>query len=244
MDIFKFVILSVACVSGFMTISYEGVAQQRGWGVGSSYMMDRLGFLSILGFLCLWGSVIISFFVNPWWSAFLVLIIGFVGNMILTILFGSYTQLLAIPLVIGSFILVSLYVFPSSTPIDNANYDNTTSNIGHFSKSIGHSNSALKIADKFRGKNGMDLKSLNKFMESLNKALSEAKKVDTQKINENIQGFEYHYRREFIKGLELVIKGAKKQDLEMYIEGNSLFNDWIKWYSHSYDNFGKYYDDF
>jgi hypothetical protein len=85
-DLLKFGILSVACIGGFMTTSYYAIANQKGWPAGLMFVNDgsRMSYLIVAGIICQYGSVIISFFVNPWWTALLVLLIGFIGCMILT----------------------------------------------------------------------------------------------------------------------------------------------------------------
>lgn len=111
MDLFKFLILSIACIGGLMVVSYQNVAEEKGWAVGTSFDLQRGGIVAILGFLCMLGGVLISFFVNPWWSAPLVLIIGFIGNMILTLMFKKASQILALLLVLFSYVAIPIYVF-------------------------------------------------------------------------------------------------------------------------------------
>ncbi len=105
-----FITLSLGCLSGWMVVSYQGVAEKKGWPVGEFFSLEKGGLIGILGLIAQWGSVILSFFVNPWWTAPLVLAFGFLINMIITTVLKTYTQIFSVILLTVSYILVWIYV--------------------------------------------------------------------------------------------------------------------------------------
>jgi hypothetical protein len=113
MDYIKFIILIVACTGGFIATSYSYLAKEKGWSTGRLFGGNNheMTYMIWLGNICQFGSVIISFFVNPWWSAFLVLFLGFIGYMVLANIFKTYSQVISGILILASFILVPIYVF-------------------------------------------------------------------------------------------------------------------------------------
>jgi len=110
-DLTKFIILFLCCLSGFMIVSYEGVAERRGWPIGEKFALSNPSWVGILGIFNLIGSIVLSFILNPWWSALVVFSLGFLGNLIMTSIFKKNTQILALVLSIITYILVLIYVF-------------------------------------------------------------------------------------------------------------------------------------
>jgi len=105
-----FITLCLCCLSGWMVVSYQGVAEKKGWPVGEFFSLEKGGFIGILGLVAQWGSVLISFFVNPWWTAPLVFAFGFLINMVATTVLKEYTQILSVILLIISYTLVWIYI--------------------------------------------------------------------------------------------------------------------------------------
>jgi len=113
MDILKFIILSVACTGGFIVSLYPQVANEKGWPVGKLFWPHKISYIQVLGYLCLYGSIILSFIYNPWWSSILVIIIGFICFYIIAFIFKTYSQLISGILVFASLIFIPLFVFKS-----------------------------------------------------------------------------------------------------------------------------------
>jgi len=236
MDILKFIILSVACISGFMVTSYDGVAQEKGWEIDSMFKIEEAGFITIMGLMCQWGSVIISFFVNPWWSAFLVLIIGFLGNMLLTIVFKRYTRFIAIPFVIISFALVSLFAFSSSSPFQSSVSESMSSkNLDHFFNSIEYANNSNEVSNQLKSFEKVDKKKISKMIELKRKALNEAKLVNIEKIDKQLNGFKEHFKNEYMKGLKYYIEAYSENDNSKIYESHRLLRRWGMWYNDNYN---------
>ena len=106
----KFIILTIACISGLMAISYSSQARQTGWAVGGLFK-NKISSIVLIGGLYFIGSFVISFFVNPWWSAILVLFLGIIGCYSIFTIFKAYSQPLAVFLMAISLILIVAYIF-------------------------------------------------------------------------------------------------------------------------------------
>ncbi|MGD9486922.1 MAG: hypothetical protein AB7W47_02800 [Calditrichaceae bacterium] len=226
MDITKFMILSIACIGGFMVTSYQGIAHKKGWPVGKAFDISKAGWIAVLGFMCQWGSVIISFFVNPWWSAFIVLIVGFIGYMTLVSIFKKHSQILATIIIFLSYFLIPFYIFSNTTDI---------SHIEHFIKSIDYSNHGTRLLNQGESFVLIDDTIMNKVISFKKDALKEAVQIDIEKLNEVLNGFGDHYKKEFISGLELFIDGYENNDAEKIIMGQVLLEKWGNWYDDNID---------
>lgn len=244
MDVFKFIILSVACLSGFMVTSYQGIAEQRGWKIGTWFDLNQMSWIAVLGFICQWGSVVISFFVNPWWSAILVLIVGFVGNIILTSILKAFTQIIAIPLVIASFFLVSVYAFSPSSPMQSSSQTSTINkNIDHFITSIEYANEANRVSNEFDSSGKASGEKLNEIVEFRKKALEEAGLVDTEQLNNQVASFGSQYKNSFIQGLQLFIEGHTENNSDKFFEGQKLLFNWEIWFRDNYNRIVQKYEE-
>ena len=221
MDVTKLLILSLGCMSGFMITSYQGIAEQRGWPIGKIFILEKAGWIAILGILCQYGCVLVSFFVNPWWSAFIVLIIGFFANMLLTSIFKKYTQPLAGVLVFISYILIANFVFIDLE--DERNFN-------HFKTSMVHATQVADIANREAPFTVLTVEEIGSILETSRAALREARKVDIGRLNSRLLGFGDHYQRQFIVGLELVIVGFEQHDSEKMMLGQLSQNKWNEWY--------------
>ena len=103
----------MACIGGFTATSYASLAKMKGWPVGSLFDFngEKMSYIIVGGLMCQYGSVIISFIVNPWWSAFIVLALGFLGYMTLAKIFKEFSQFISVILIIISFFLIPIYIF-------------------------------------------------------------------------------------------------------------------------------------
>ena len=224
MDYLKFSILTIACIGGFMATSYSYLAKQKGWPIGSYFINGNMSYIVVGGFMCQFGSVIISLFVNPWWSAFIVFGLGFVGYMVLSSILKVYSQIVSGVLVVVSIILIPIYVFGNSSLNQNTN---------HLFSSIDFSNKATAIINQSEPIDTLDYKSMEKIMGYKNQALAEAKKVDIEMLNQRLDGFGDHFNEEFMKGLEIIIEGYETNDPEKFLQGQILDDKWGVWYSNN-----------
>ena len=106
MNYINLIVLILASTTGLMVISYQGIAKVKGWGVGASFDTSNSYVLTVPALILLLASLVLSVVYNPWWSLFIVLVAGFVVNMLLTVLFKQKTQYLALVLLIVSTILL------------------------------------------------------------------------------------------------------------------------------------------
>jgi hypothetical protein len=109
MDYTKLFILALGCMSGYMAISYSSLARAGGYPVGSFFRGMSIPVIG--GFICCLGSIVISLFVNPWWSSIIVLLIGVVGATLTTMLFREMSQYLCIVLVVVFLVLTVTCLF-------------------------------------------------------------------------------------------------------------------------------------
>jgi hypothetical protein len=219
-----------------MVTSYEGIAQAKGWPVGKLYKNERMSYLIVLGIMCQWGSVIISFFVNPWWSAFLVLVIGFYGNMFLTIVFKSFTRFVALPLAVGSFFLVTLFAFSSNSPLQESSTAIQKS-FSHFHNSIEYANRSTEVSNQLGSFQKVEDEKVQQMVDLKRKALNEAKLVKIEILSNKIPGFKEHFENKYIKGLEYFIEGHTENDNSKIFESHKLLRSWGNWYNRNYEKF-------
>ena len=226
MDITKLVILSVACIGGFIVTSYQGMARQKGWPLGRAFDLGRSSLIAILGFVSQWGAILISFFVNPWWTSIIVLIIGFLGSMILTNIFKVHSQVLSVIILIPSLILVPLFVFNNSAEITS---------LEHFIKSIDYANEGTRLINQGEPFEQIDAEVIQEVVQYKKLSLNEAFQVDIKLLDKRLDSFGEHYKKEFIAGLELYIDGFDNNDKEKFLMGQVLDNKWGQWYAENID---------
>ena len=68
------------------------------------------------------------------------------------------------------------------------------------------------------------------------RALTEARKVNIEMLNDDYKGLGDHYRNEFIRGLELYIMGYDEENDIKYLQGQIIFDKWGVWYIENFDN--------
>jgi len=226
MDYTKFALLTIACIGGFMATSYSSLAKQKGWPIGLYFTNENMSYIVVGGFMCQFGSVIISLFVNPWWSAFIVFGLGFVGYMVLSSILKVYSQIVSGVLVVVSIILIPIYVFGNSS---------LNQNINHFIASIDFSNKASTIINQNEHISTLEKESMEKMMSFIRQALMEAKQVEIKMLNQTLDGFGDHFNDEFIKGLEILIDGYETNDSDKFLQGQILDDKWGTWYSKNID---------
>lgn len=74
MDYAALTMCIVLCAGGSIASGYSGVAAQKGWPVG--LLFQGSGMMTILGGFVGFSAAILSAFLNPWWTAFIVFVAG------------------------------------------------------------------------------------------------------------------------------------------------------------------------
>ena len=67
-------------------------------------------------------------------------------------------------------------------------------------------------------------------------ALGESKKVDRDVMNDFYPSFGDHFESKFVHGLELIVSGYERDELELMNQGQRLFNQWKDWYNANRDD--------
>ncbi len=95
-------------------------------------------------------------------------------------------------------------------------------NMKQFTKSLNYSVNGYKL-----------LKENNKIKAIIffENAFEEAKKVDINNIEKIVKGFKQHFCNEYMKGLEIFIKGLKENNKEIMLEGAKLLDKWSLWHN-------------
>ena len=110
--------------------------------------------------------------------------------------------------------------------------DDTSS---HFSKAINYKNKATEIINKSAAYKKLSQTDMDKIIGHYKKALTEAKKADTESMNKYYPEFGDHFRSEFMKGLELFIQSYDTVDMKASIESQILLDQWGNWYQANFD---------
>lgn len=88
----------IASTGGFIASLYEPIASRMGLTVGHYFKKD--GVLTTVGGIVVFGVAILSAFINPWWSIFIILISGWLLSQILISVFKAFAQMLALLLTV------------------------------------------------------------------------------------------------------------------------------------------------
>lgn len=78
---------------------------------------------------------------------------------------------------------------------------------------------------------------LEEYVDKLKKALREAKLVNIEFLNRRFSDWGNKYRDEYIKGLELTIKGLEDGDNAKALKGQLLLDKYGSWHSVNLNNF-------
>lgn len=109
MDLTLLLLQSSVFGAGLMINSYEINARRMGWPVGEWFLGGS--WLCILGGLSALMALVGAIIANPWWSVFLVLIIGFVFGSIAPMYFKKQTQIFSALLLLMSYVMLSIYCY-------------------------------------------------------------------------------------------------------------------------------------
>ena len=69
------------------------------------------------------------------------------------------------------------------------------------------------------------------FLKNLNIAYKIGKKIKVEKIEKKIPNFTKHFKEEYLKGLEFIIKGYKEKSQIRKVTGVALIEKWSIWYN-------------
>ncbi len=144
-------------------------------------------------------------------------------------------HLLSSAVFVASFVLAFAYfadgiktdqIIPQIIPWVSVSNDN----IEHYSKSIDLANKATKISNSGEAYQQIGEEEIKGMVGNYKLALTEARQVDTQKLNSMYSGLGDHYKNEFIVGIEMFINGFEKSDTEKFLQGQMLLSQWGDWY--------------
>ena len=80
------------CTAGWIFLSYQGAAQEKGWPIGNIYRSTNT---LIFGFSGILLPFIGAFFIPPWWASFLIVGLGFLLMSLILGVFKSRSQIIA-----------------------------------------------------------------------------------------------------------------------------------------------------
>ena len=91
------IIIIFTLLAGFswVVLSYDYYAKLKCWPV-SRWYEENTSLIKIAGFISLPGSVLASAYLIQWWSAFIVIIVGFCIAQLMTSLFKKNVQYIAL----------------------------------------------------------------------------------------------------------------------------------------------------
>jgi hypothetical protein len=95
---------SVIAIGGFTASVYETIAYRMGIPVGLYF--HRNGIITILGGFVTFVAIILSAFINPWWTIFIVFICGWFFSQLLISVFKISSQVISILLMVGGVIFL------------------------------------------------------------------------------------------------------------------------------------------
>lgn len=89
-----------------MATTYEVIAKRIGLPIG--FYFQRNGLMTIIGSLITFGAVILSAFINPWWTIFIVAIAGWFFSQLIIGTFKSISQIISLILIVIGIIGLSI----------------------------------------------------------------------------------------------------------------------------------------
>lgn len=89
------VVFTLLASFSWVVLSYDRYAKLKGWPV-SRWYKENTSLIKIAGFISLPGSALASTYLAQWWSAFIVLIVGFCIAQLMTSLFKKNVQYMAL----------------------------------------------------------------------------------------------------------------------------------------------------
>lgn len=106
----------------------------------------------------------------------------------------------------------------------------------HFGDSLRFIQQAIEVLNKQQGFIVTIPKSdLETILAAYKSSSKEAQQVDTNLLNEYVEGLGTIYRDKFIPGLQDLIKGIEDSDTKADLRGQLLLNQWGSWYNKNFD---------
>ena len=97
----------LVAAGGFVASTYEVFARANMLPIGDLYYSR--GIMSIVGGFVVFGAAILSAFINPWWSALIVLAVAWLFGQVIIMIFKSASQIVSPALVVIGVILLAIY---------------------------------------------------------------------------------------------------------------------------------------
>lgn len=108
MDWVSLFLCSIVAIGGFTAAIYESIANQMGIPVGLYF--QRNGIMTIIGGLVTFSSIILSAFINPWWTMFIVLICSWLFSQVIINVFKMSSQILSPILIVSGTIFLIITI--------------------------------------------------------------------------------------------------------------------------------------
>jgi hypothetical protein len=89
------IIFMLLAACAWVVLSYSSYAERKGWPVGEWFASDT-SLIKVASFIGLPGSAIAAAYLARWWSALVVLLVGFFVALLLTKIFKKNVQPLVI----------------------------------------------------------------------------------------------------------------------------------------------------
>ncbi len=102
------IIFTLLASFSWVVLSYDHYAKLKGWPVSRWYEKNT-SLIKIAGFISLPSSALASVYLTQWWSAFIVIIVGFCIAQLMTSLFKKnvqYIGLVGVPI----FLFISILI--------------------------------------------------------------------------------------------------------------------------------------
>lgn len=99
--------ITITCLiatGGFIAASYEVMAKKMMLTVGIYFKGN--GLMAILGGFLTFGAIVLSAFINPWWTIFIVFIVGWFFSQLIVSIFKTVSQLISLILIITGIVLL------------------------------------------------------------------------------------------------------------------------------------------
>jgi hypothetical protein len=150
---------------------------------------------------------------------------GFFGNRM-------HQRLSQTGMIIGAFPvlfvnLMNLGIFPIPSYLE--------SDKSHLINSI---NASIRAFDVMKNKKLQD-KEKESFLNHCRDALKEARAINIEEIERQVNGFKHHYEDEFIMGMESLIEGFESSDFSKKFKGGLLMDKWAIWNRENKKRLGK-----
>ena len=180
-----------------------------------------------------WGTIsLISGIASCFFEGLLSVFIGFLAVAVGFFGVKKHQIFSRTGMIIGSFSLIffnliSLGIVPASSFPE--------SDKAHLINSI---NASIKAFDILKtGK--LDNHEKEKLINCLENGLREAEMVNIKKIDNQVPGFEEHFKNEFINGMKLFLDGYKNSDISKKLNGGFLMDKWGVWNKENNKSLGK-----